>query len=231
MISQAASASDKLWASLGNIGHHCVMFQDYAQIALFPASTVIADNTRKRLSWSLEWVSSHCLRSSIALWPLWLRQVAVTFLLIILISFESWNTVEFLPCLAQSIEPAAANVPPAIHLHWLHWQHGKHSPAGAMPPQESPARNDWLMASTTREYACLPLYKCWKTLETWNNQPEVRLCGFCAGIRARLLKQPSSKTSRLQQNDLPSPNLEFGPALPVALAVFDQELLLPGPQH
>lgn len=138
--------SMRKWWTLGIIGHHCVMFQDYAQFALFPASMVIADNTRKRLSWSLGWVSSHCLRSSIALR---LRQVAVTFLLIILISFESWNTVEFLPGLAQSIEPAAANVPPAIHLHWLHWQHGKHSPAGAMPPQESPAaRNDWLMAST-----------------------------------------------------------------------------------
>lgn len=58
---------------------------------------------------------------------------------------------------------------------------------------------------------CLPFYKCRKTLETWNHRPKVRICGFCAGIRARLLKQPSSKTSRLQQHDLPSPNLELGP--------------------
>ena len=63
------------WASLGIIGHHCVMFQDCPEFALFPASMVIADNTRNRLSWSLGWVSSHCLRSSKALR---LRQVAST---------------------------------------------------------------------------------------------------------------------------------------------------------
>ena len=195
--------SMRKWWTLGIIGHHCVMFQDYAQFALFPASMVIADNTRKRLSWSLGWVSSHCLRSSIALR---LRQVAVTFLLR-LNHGTQWNSCQVLLKASSLLQQMFRQQYICI---------GCIGSTESIRQREQcrlkkallPEMTGWWLQPPGK---CLPFYKCRKTLETWNHRPKVRICGFCAGIRARLLKQPSSKTSRLQQHDLPSPNLELGP--------------------